>query len=1371
MSLFPAGKYARYKRATAFFLDWLLRARGGGRHAGQRVQLEALNDVVKEIAADPSTLTPKLLQQLPKALAACQYAITLREHVASFFPEDDEGQVGHQYFLGLLQSWHRTLRGVEVETFPELADLQLENSKLENYYEVLQVDEDYFPDESSFVPEKDAPKSAKVDRERLFEEAFADELRMELVYLFMELDELLEGVYKVYSEVKQEKRSLVEATVVVKLAMDTASALTARLQLRYPSLRSAKDMFNIVRNSSLKSFRQKILQLHERIMSEVSDSYQHRDGTIKYVPGTFLIDLLGVGTTLDAFTAYIPVGATHSIFFPPGVFGDAYGEDRTPLYVLTPDTNNDKVFLMQQLPLLYNALADRNVAVRLGRDLAPLGPFMAIMDTFFKTREVTLPVAFACICWMKSVAALQGRRGLGRTVSLTFQHSKDLQKRIEEAVENRKALLAYNKANSLLERCTGEIKHFVPLYHIARANPLFAGLTALNHQFQYLHIANEVLFATSKLRAFGHLYNALVQEGHLERIPFFDDVYDVYGQEVFAPSRAAATHGAYYRTYLISSNLRVNLIEAVYRGEELPAPSEAYKKKKAFHLSDVSEIFRLSRLNDKSILKGGSWKDMLEDVANLCSRELFETRVLSRDLLKLNEDLTDLFPELVRVLGQQDCFSNIMDNSVAGESRQQRLSRALEESVMRKAMPLLDALQSDGSIDISAIPGAMSATVAMDALLGKELCSEIAAVINAKFSTTSEVCEQIYFTYPAQPDFVTQEYGGPDPDTRREDYEQVFEDLMKLLRESDGPLSASDLSYLKAELKKDPNLLGLISSDPDPHDATKYRELCSLLHEAAAGSAHDADLVDWMIQMGALIIQPTLHCREEPQLKDLKTPRWMYPNTMAVHNAAIAGHEDIVRVILGADNMMDLNIPTFHTKETLAHLAVKNGHKDLFNILRAFGADLRIKDGKGQSVSDVAPDREWAREIAALTAEYFAKIPGEARRSDAILPPQITPRTVHRSTLAAEHVGSRETTNTRAKSSKKKGKNSKRCPPKEESMIAAAAVAGDGVIDTKRVLMRLMQSAGCEISESMESESVTVLGDKFRKLAASIVTRLRDPSISSDDKTDDVRNACELIKDLEHLVGSYSEPSTLNSARFHIRVVMCSEAVYCIHLMQKLSRVDHAATALAPVLDLCDTTSAYADFVIGTAKLCVSVDRKPQAREIMDVLEKRLLKIPLAEREPSEFRELVQTYSTARDSMCLGQASSPKTFSRLEWYLTDNVEDYEQQLVLDGMVGRPFYFECRLTAESSKLDVARLMIGISIIPDLGDVVVLLTEMRVIYGGTSKADVANVRDMVFQVAEIAKVHFDEQSLKLCATSAHVGDFVFSNNGVVRKAPAA
>ncbi|KAI9981404.1 hypothetical protein PInf_009156 [Phytophthora infestans] len=52
--------------------------RGRGRFAGKRLDLDAFNDVVKDVATDPSTLAPKLLQYLPKALGACQCAITLR---------------------------------------------------------------------------------------------------------------------------------------------------------------------------------------------------------------------------------------------------------------------------------------------------------------------------------------------------------------------------------------------------------------------------------------------------------------------------------------------------------------------------------------------------------------------------------------------------------------------------------------------------------------------------------------------------------------------------------------------------------------------------------------------------------------------------------------------------------------------------------------------------------------------------------------------------------------------------------------------------------------------------------------------------------------------------------------------------------------------------------------------------------------------------------------------------------------------------------------------------------------------------------------------------------------------------------------------
>ncbi|KAG7376791.1 hypothetical protein PHYPSEUDO_012754 [Phytophthora pseudosyringae] len=120
MPSFPASKYARYKRATAFFLDWLLRARGHGRHAGERVKLETLNEVVKEIGAEPSTLTSKLLKEFPKALAACQCAITLRAHVAAFFADSEQC---HQHFLGQLKHWLSTLKEVEPEQVRGWRDL------------------------------------------------------------------------------------------------------------------------------------------------------------------------------------------------------------------------------------------------------------------------------------------------------------------------------------------------------------------------------------------------------------------------------------------------------------------------------------------------------------------------------------------------------------------------------------------------------------------------------------------------------------------------------------------------------------------------------------------------------------------------------------------------------------------------------------------------------------------------------------------------------------------------------------------------------------------------------------------------------------------------------------------------------------------------------------------------------------------------------------------------------------------------------------------------------------------------------------------------------------------------------------------------
>lgn len=46
-----------------------------------------------------------------------------------------------------------------------------------------------------------------------------------------------------------------------------------------------------------------------------------------------------------------------------------------------------------------------------------------MMDEFFTTKKVMLPLVFATICWIKSVGCLQGDAGLGRNISLTIKYT------------------------------------------------------------------------------------------------------------------------------------------------------------------------------------------------------------------------------------------------------------------------------------------------------------------------------------------------------------------------------------------------------------------------------------------------------------------------------------------------------------------------------------------------------------------------------------------------------------------------------------------------------------------------------------------------------------------------------------------------------------------------------------------------------------------------------------------------------------------------------------------------------------------------------------------------------------------------------------
>ncbi|KAG6955542.1 hypothetical protein JG688_00011835 [Phytophthora aleatoria] len=325
-----------------------------------------------------------------------------------------------------------------------------------------------------------------------------------------------------------------------------------------------------------------------------------------------------------------------------------------------------------------------------------------------------------------------------------------------------------------------------------------------------------------------------------------------------------------------------------------------------------------------------------------------------------------------------------------------------------------------------------------------------------------------------------------------------------------------------------------------------------------------------MVQMGALFNQP-LHCRKKPLQQDRASPRDILPNTIAVHSAAIAGYEDIVLLLLQANNMMDLNMPTFHSKDTLMHLAVKNSLRDLFNNLAWLGADLCIKSGDGRRVCDVTHDVEWAREIATYIPQSSGQTGQHSRKRNSGLQSQRVPPARLRDSLLSRcsemNTPSNAGVRTGKKTNNKKGKKGtqkkpRRTPQKEESIIAAAAEPKDTRFEEKlRLLVSLLVSAGLNFEAKTDSASVTTLEELLMTTVAALFSRLRDPSTPASDKTDDVKHACKLVEELMEYVQRFSHPSRINSTRLNHRSLIASIAANGIYMMQRFYRVDHAALA------------------------------------------------------------------------------------------------------------------------------------------------------------------------------------------------------------------
>ncbi|TMW58635.1 hypothetical protein Poli38472_010194 [Pythium oligandrum] len=754
----PGDIYGKYKRATAFFVDWVLRAR-----------------------SPPNASAVPDAAPLPLALAACQVAITLRERVARSFALDETASAHsnqtHAYFLNRLKTWHASLKTLQSKTKGETTDEQF-TIQFTNYYEVLEMAQDFFPEVD--VIEVDASRTSSpsdAERKRLFDEAFAQDLTMEIACFFLELEELSDAVYSVYCDVKEHKKSLVEASVVTKVAIQCASSAIARFQLRYPSVKNAADMMTVMQDHIPMSM---IESLFRKIMKQWRDR-----GTAKRrldaVPGGVLVDFLWVARALLSFEKVIPADPRMKLVAREGFFGATYSEERSSHYLM-PDPTAMPSFLCQQLPLF--------------------GAFVKSYDQFFISRQVSIPLVFTTMCWIKSVSALQGNGGLVRNVSLSISHRWTLLERLEESIDHGEVRRADPKLHKEMEDLLDKIKQLEKANVLLRANPVLAGFMELDNHLQYLHLGAESLLVTSRFRAFFHL--------------------------------AAAKHGSFMRTYLLSSHMTVAAVDSFFRNKQLSDSAQASKVREHYHIRDLSKVFCLVIENDLSILLQGpssqpaSLKTLLSSAADLARQELFESRLLSRDMLE----------------------------GIPGKSRQYVVNRSLEDVIMLPLMPLLDCLELDGSIRDSDEGLLQLASVRSMNLHGDMVaayCRRAANVISRRFidsQRASPWMETAYFVFANTPNWAKLEFGDVDYEAYQADTHVAFNQLLSMMEESAGPLSPDQLKELRTKIKADPGILALSCDDiPVPN-------MHMLLHHAAAGSVRDKRLVEWMMQVGAMFFQP-----------------------------------------------------------------------------------------------------------------------------------------------------------------------------------------------------------------------------------------------------------------------------------------------------------------------------------------------------------------------------------------------------------------------------------------------------------------------------------------------------------------------------------
>jgi hypothetical protein len=123
--------------------------------------------------------------------------------------------------------------------------------------------------------------------------------------------------------------------------------------------------------------------------------------------------------------------------------------------------------------------------------------------------------------------------------------------------------------------------------------------------------------------------------------------------------------------------------------------------------------------------------------------------------------------------------------------------------------------------------------------------------------------------------------------------------------------------------------------------------------------------------MGALERQPP----HLDNLPEIGLQKWVSLHNdqlcdyMAVHSAAMAGMPDMVQLILGAGHFRDTNKVTYQTKDSLPHIAVRQGDRGVRSFVLRMGANVTHKNAAGKYAHDLTTNIKWKRELLMSVVE------------------------------------------------------------------------------------------------------------------------------------------------------------------------------------------------------------------------------------------------------------------------------------------------------------------------------------------------------------------------------------------------------------------